>query len=78
MCFSDHQPGDWGPRRVAEVELRTAFGSGWRFDSLARDRFEINPGLGSLTAEAWLADLVRLASQQGLATDSAGNRDSNS
>ena len=62
MCFSDRQPGDWGPRRVTEDELRAAFGSGWRIDSLAPDRFDINPGLGTPTAEAWLADIVRVAS----------------
>ncbi|MGH9055596.1 MAG: class I SAM-dependent methyltransferase [Acidimicrobiales bacterium] len=61
MCFSDRQPGDWGPRRVAEGELRAAFGSGWRIDSLAPDRFDINPGLGTPFAEAWRADIVRLA-----------------
>jgi SAM-dependent methyltransferase len=61
MCFSDRQPGDWGPRRVTEGELRAALAAGWRIDSLARDRFDINPGLGTLTAEAWLADAVRLA-----------------
>ena len=60
MCFSDRQPGDWGPRRVTDAELRTAFGSGWRIDSLAPDRFDINPGLGTTTAEAWRADIVRL------------------
>lgn len=61
MCFSDRQPGDWGPRRVTEAELRTAFGPGWRIDSLTRDRFDINPGFGTSTAEAWLADIVRSA-----------------
>jgi SAM-dependent methyltransferase len=63
MCFSDRQPGDWGPRRVTEVELRAAFRSGWRIASLAPDRFDINPGLGTPVAEAWLADVVRLASR---------------
>lgn len=62
MCFSDRQPGDWGPRRVTEAELRGAFGAGWRIDSLGRDRFDINPGLGSPSAEAWLADVVRQSS----------------
>ncbi len=62
MCFSDRQPGDWGPRRVTEGELRAAFESGWRFDSLTPERFDINPGLGTPNAEAWLADIVRLAS----------------
>lgn len=60
MCFSDSQPGDWGPRRVSEGELRAAFDSGWRVDELTPDRFEVNPGLGTPSAEAWLADVVRL------------------
>lgn len=63
MCFSDPQPGDWGPHRVTEGELRAAFASGWRMDSLVPDRFEINPGLDTPTAEAWLADVIRLAPQ---------------
>lgn len=61
VCFSDRQPGDWGPRRVTEAELRSAFGEGWRMDSLARERFEVNPGFGGPAVEAWLADVVRLA-----------------
>ncbi len=65
MCFSDRQPGDWGPRRVTEGELRAAFGSGWRMDSLGAERFDINPGLGATTAEAWLADVVRMPAPWG-------------
>jgi SAM-dependent methyltransferase len=61
MCFSDRQPGDWGPRRVTEGELRAAFSADWRIESLTPDRFDINPGLGPPTVEAWLADVVRLA-----------------
>ena len=61
MCFSDRQPGDWGPRRVTEGDLRAAFGSGWRIDALAPERFDLNPGLGPTTAEAWLTDVARLA-----------------
>jgi len=64
MCFSDRQPGEWGPRRITEGELRAAFGSGWRIDSLAPDRFDINPGLDILSAEAWLADVVRQSNVQ--------------
>lgn len=59
MCFSDRQPGDWGPRRVTEGELRRAFATGWRIESLDRAAFEINPGLGTLTADAWLLDALR-------------------
>jgi cyclopropane fatty-acyl-phospholipid synthase-like methyltransferase len=29
MCFSDRQPGDWGPRRVSQAELRAAFVDGY-------------------------------------------------
>jgi SAM-dependent methyltransferase len=60
MCFSDRQPGDWGPRRVTEAELRVAFGDGWRIESLGADRFDLNPGLGPTTAEAWLVDVVAM------------------
>jgi SAM-dependent methyltransferase len=60
MCFSDREPGDWGPRRVTEGDFRAAFGSGWSIESLAPDHFDINPGLGTHTAEAWLSDVVRL------------------
>jgi SAM-dependent methyltransferase len=60
MCFSDRQPGDWGPRRVTEEELRRSFEVGWRVRSLTSDRFALNPGPGPLHAEAWLADIVRL------------------
>jgi SAM-dependent methyltransferase len=63
MCFSDRQAGDWGPRRVTEGDLRLAFGSGGCFDSLRADRFDINPAFGTPTADAWLADLRRLAPQ---------------
>lgn len=58
MCFSDRQPGDWGPRRVAEVELRAAFGEGWRVISLVRDQFNVNHSVGATHAEAWLADVI--------------------
>jgi SAM-dependent methyltransferase len=61
MCFSDRQPGDWGPRRVTEDELRAALGEGWRIESITEDRFEINPEMtGTSTAEAWLVDAERL------------------
>jgi SAM-dependent methyltransferase len=63
MCFSDRQPGDWGPRRVSERDLRAAFGSGWHIDSLNPDQFDINPGLGTPTAEAWRADIRPLATR---------------
>lgn len=60
MCFSDRQPGDFGPRRVSEAELRTAFAEGWAVESITADTFEINPFPTVATAHAWLAIIRRL------------------
>jgi SAM-dependent methyltransferase len=60
MCFSDRQPGDWGPRRVRQDELVIAFNDGWTVAEIAADAFAINPGFGTPTAQAWLATIRRL------------------
>jgi SAM-dependent methyltransferase len=59
MCFSDRQPGDWGPRRVRADELRAAFNDGWTVESVTPDMFDINPIFGITQAEAWLAAIRR-------------------
>jgi SAM-dependent methyltransferase len=41
LCFSDLQPGDWGPRRVTQHEIRASFGDGWRVDSIEPARFDV-------------------------------------
>ena len=56
-CFSDRQPGDWGPRRVGEDELRGAFSDGWIVDSVEPAHFQTN--LDPPLAEAWLARIIR-------------------
>lgn len=43
MCFSNEQPGDTGPRRISQSELRKAFASGWTIESIEATRFEPNP-----------------------------------
>ena len=43
MCFSDEEPGDEGPRRVSQREIRTAFAHGWVVESISAARFEPNP-----------------------------------
>ncbi len=43
MCFSDKTPGEQGPRRVTEAELRSAFAKGWKIEVLERARFETRP-----------------------------------
>ena len=61
MCFSDRQPGAFGPRRVSQDELRAAFGDGWTIIALQPDAFEINPGaFDTATAQAWLATVSRV------------------
>jgi SAM-dependent methyltransferase len=59
MCFSDRMPGSLGPRRVRQEELRAAFSDGWAVTSIVADAFEVNPGLGTPTAQAWLATISR-------------------
>jgi cyclopropane fatty-acyl-phospholipid synthase-like methyltransferase len=55
MCFSDQQPGDWGPRRVTQAEIRSVFSAGWHVDSIQPSIFDINGG----HAQAWLASISR-------------------
>src|SRR5437667_220097 len=58
MCFSDQVPGDRGPRRVTQGELRGAFRDGWRVDAIDGARFEVNSADDAI--HAWLASLTRL------------------
>lgn len=51
LCFSDAQPGDDGPRRLAEGELRDAFATGWQTERLVRTRFATH--IHSEGAHAW-------------------------
>ena len=57
MCFSDQQPGDWGPRRVTQAEIRAVFRAGWRVNSIEPSAFATNEG----QAHAWLASISTLA-----------------
>ena len=57
LCFSDRQPGDWGPRRVREAEIRSSFAEGWQINAidLATIDITIDPN-GVL---AWRAAMTR-------------------
>jgi SAM-dependent methyltransferase len=59
MCFSDRQPGDLGPRRVREDELRTAFSDGWDVESITAEGFEVKRQFMNEMAQAWLAVIRR-------------------
>jgi len=54
LCFSEKEPGDWGPRRVTQAEIRSVFKDGWRTNYIEPSTIEIIGG----HAEAWLASLT--------------------
>jgi len=56
-CFSNEQPGDWGPRRVHQEELRASFADGWNIESIEPTQLEVN--LEPPTALAWLMVATR-------------------
>lgn len=60
QCFSDRMPGDWGPRRVRQEELREAFAEGWRIERIEPASFELAPGTPVPEAASWLATIRRL------------------
>ncbi len=45
LCFSPAEPGEHGPRRVSDEELRAAFSSGWVVEAIEPARFEVMPGI---------------------------------
>ncbi len=57
MCYSDRQPGDFGPRRVTQDEIRASFKDGWSVDSIQPGKFDVvtDPD-GHLM---WLATITR-------------------
>jgi SAM-dependent methyltransferase len=60
-CFSEHQPGTEGPRRVRQDEIRAAFRDGWDVAGIEAVTFDINSGafFDGSTVQAWLATLRR-------------------
>jgi SAM-dependent methyltransferase len=55
LCFSDRVPGDFGPRRVSEAEIRSSF-EGWKIDSIALTKMELTVTPDSVVA--WLASMT--------------------
>lgn len=61
LCFSDRQPGDWGPRRLRRDEIVDAFASGWTIERIEPVVFEINPLPQATEVQAWFVDATKTA-----------------
>ena len=59
LCFSEQTPGDFGPRRVTQMELRDAFADGWIVERIDAERFEVRDDFPDARPHAWLARIVR-------------------
>ncbi len=57
LCFSDRQPGLFGPRRVTQEEIRAAFVDGWLVDQIEAAVMVTN--LEERDMQAWLAQITR-------------------
>jgi len=57
LCFSEHVPGQFGPRRVTQDEIRASFSDGWRVDSVAPAKFHVTFVPGGVPA--WRAAITR-------------------
>lgn len=60
VVFSDLEPGDWGPRRIGQDEIRDAFapGAGWEVEEIVPARFDTL--LDQPPVKAWRATIRRL------------------
>jgi SAM-dependent methyltransferase len=58
LCFSDLEPGDWGPRRIRQDEIRAGFDDGWSVEEIEPATLEITVEPGSV--HAWLASILRV------------------
>jgi len=57
LCFSEKEPGDWGPRRVTEREIRDSFAEGWTIDVIEPSRLHVT--FDPEGAQAWRASITR-------------------
>jgi SAM-dependent methyltransferase len=59
LCFSELEPGTWGPRRVTQRELRDVFAPGWSVEAIDGFRFATRNTPDG--ARAWHATIRRIA-----------------
>jgi len=56
LCFSEHEPGSYGPRRVTQAEIRETFSKGWRINYIREAEFETM--FGTQGVKAWLSSIT--------------------
>ena len=64
LCFSDQEPGEQGPRRVSEQQLRAAFSVVWEIESIEPVSIETRTDFEAMTfssggPKAWFATIRR-------------------
>ena len=57
LCFSDRQPGSFGPRRITQDEIKASFDKGWHVDSIEPAKLDTMMGPDGILA--WLARITR-------------------
>jgi 2-polyprenyl-3-methyl-5-hydroxy-6-metoxy-1,4-benzoquinol methylase len=58
LCFSEHEPGSYGPRRLTQAEIRATFGKGWKINYIREAQLEAT--FGAEGVKAWLSSVTRL------------------
>jgi len=62
LCFSELEPGDYGPRRVTQAEIKKSFQDGWRINYIRPAVMESRrPGDG---IHAWLSSISRESEEE--------------
>jgi cyclopropane fatty-acyl-phospholipid synthase-like methyltransferase len=57
LCFSDREPGGYGPRRISEREIRETFSDGWSIRYIRPATFESNTRAQG--PRAWLSSITK-------------------
>ncbi|HMK15736.1 MAG TPA: class I SAM-dependent methyltransferase, partial [Methanomicrobiales archaeon] len=57
LCFSDQEPGGYGPRRITEAEIRDTFRDGWTINYIRPATFESRTRAGG--SRAWLSSISK-------------------
>ena len=57
LCFSDLEPGGYGPRRITQKEIRDTFRDGWTITYLRPATFESRTRKEG--SRAWLSSITR-------------------